>query len=60
MDNKRDKLIKSALMAKLSDGFDMYTADDILTMADITETERQEFYDKIKSEIEKLAMKKKN
>ena len=56
--SKREELIKRALMDQLSGGFDIYTADDILTVADITETELKEFQDKIKADIERLADKK--
>jgi hypothetical protein len=59
MNSKRDKLIKNALLDKINDALSIYTADDILTAADITETELQEFHDKIKKDVEKLADKNK-
>jgi len=59
MNNKREELIKSALLNKVSDGMDIYTADDILIVADITDAELQEFQDKIQDDIEQLASKKK-
>ena len=56
----RDELIQTALMEKLSGGITLtiYTADDILTAADISDDEMQNFQKKIKSEIEKIATKK--
>ena len=59
MSKKRDELIKSALMAKLSGGIDIYTADDILTAADISDAELQEFREKVQADIHRLAEKKK-
>lgn len=56
--NKRDELIKSALMDKISDGFNVYTADDILTVADISEAERKEFIEKIHEDIYQIVEKK--
>ena len=57
--NKRDELIKKALIDKLSGNISIYTADDILTVADISDEEMYEFQDKITSEIKQLAEKKK-
>jgi len=59
MENKREKLIKSALMDKISDDTNIYTADDILTVADISEEERQELIVKINEDIYKIVEKKK-
>ena len=59
MSSKREELIKSALMDKISDGFNMYTADDILTVADISEAEMQDFQYKIQADVIRLAGKKK-
>ena len=59
MSKKRDELIKSALMAKLSGGIDIYTADDILTAADISDAELQDFREKVHADIDRLAEKKK-
>ena len=56
--SKRDELIKSALTEKLTDGINIYTADDILTVADISGEEMQALHEKIKSEIDGLAKKK--
>ena len=56
--NKRDKLIKNALIGKLSSGITVYTADDILTVADISDEEMQDFHEKINIEIDGLAKKK--
>ena len=58
--NKREELIKSALLEKLSGGMNIYTADDILVVADISDEEMQDFHEKIKIEIMRLAMKKKS
>ena len=60
MANKRDELIKNALMDKLSGNITIYSADDILTAADITDEETQDFQEKIRSEIARLAKKKKS
>ena len=57
--NTREELIKCALMNIISGGFDVYTAEDILTVADITEEEREEFRAKIENDIALLATKKK-
>ena len=59
MNNKREELIKSALMEKLAPGITIFTADDILTVADITDEEMQKFREKIQVEAERLAKKKK-
>ena len=59
MNTKRDELIKSALMNIISGGFDVYTAEDILIVAGITEEEREEFRAKIDNDIASLAAKKK-
>lgn len=59
MSINRDKLIRSALMDKISDGFNVYTADDILTVADISEAERQELVKKIHEDIYRIVEKKK-
>jgi len=61
MSNKREELIKKALLEQLSGigkGVNLYTSDDILLAADISETEMKEFHGKIKKEIERLAFKK--
>ena len=58
MNNKREEIIKKAMIDKLSDGLNVYTADDILTVADIDEIELQEFYNKIQADINKLARKR--
>ena len=60
MANKRDELIKNALMDKLSGNITIYSADDILTAADITDEETQDFHEKIQSEIARLAGKMKS
>ena len=59
MKNKRDELIQKALMDKLSGNISIYSADDILTVADISDEEMQEFYKKVTVEIKQLAEKKK-
>ena len=59
MKNKRDELIKKALIDKLSGNISIYSADDILTVADISDEETQEFQEKITAEIRQLAEKKK-
>ena len=60
MNNKRNEIIKTALMDKVSGNINIFTADDILTVADISEEELQEFKEKIKSEIDGLADKKRD
>ena len=58
--NNREKLIKQALMDKLSDGMEIYTADDILTVADISDEEMTAFREIIEREIDTLAKKRRN
>ena len=57
--NKRDEIIKKALVDKLSGNISIYSADDILTVADISEEEMWEFHNKFKIEIDNIAKKKK-
>ena len=59
--NKRDELIKQALIEKVSGGLDnIYTADDILTVADISNEEMATFQDMVECEINELTKKKRN
>ena len=59
MTNKREELINRALMDKLTGGIDIYNADDILIVADISEAELREFHEKIQRDIQQIASKKK-
>ena len=54
----REDIIKKALMDKLSGGMDIFTADDILTVADIGEDEMTELRESIETEMERLSRKK--
>ena len=54
MKNKREELIKRALLDKLNDSIDIYTADDILTVANIDETELTELRENIQADIDRL------
>jgi hypothetical protein len=59
MNNKREKLIKNALMDKINGELNIYSADDILTAADISEEERRELVEKIHEDIYRIVEKKK-
>ena len=52
--NKRNEIIEKAIIEKLTGGVNIYTADDILTAANITEKEIQDFHAKMKNEIDEL------
>ena len=56
--NKRDELIKTALMDKMTNNVNIYTAYDILTVANISEEEVKNFQEKIMIEINELTKKK--
>ena len=56
--NERNEIIKKALMDKLTGSINIYTADDILTVADISEEEIHNFHEKITNEIDELTEKK--
>jgi len=42
MENDREHLIQRAILTKLGNGIDMFTADDLLTVAGITEDDLEE------------------
>ena len=56
--SRREELIRRALMEKIAGGMDIYTADDILTVADITDEEMQEFRENIQAEVDVLATRR--
>ena len=56
--SRREELIRRALMEKIAGGMDIFTADDILAAADITDEEMQEFQEKVQAEVDGLAKKK--
>ena len=39
MQDEREEIIRKAIIEKLSSGFDYFAADDILTVAEIDETQ---------------------
>lgn len=43
----REKIIRKAILEKLSSGFDYFTADDILAVAEIDEAQLKEISDSI-------------
>ena len=42
METDREEIIRKAILEKLSAGFDLFTADDILTVAGITNQQLEE------------------
>ncbi len=45
MENDREKLLQRAILCKLGNGIDMFTADDLLTVAGITDNDLEEIWD---------------
>ena len=43
----REEIIRKAILEKLSSGFDYFTADDILAVAEIDEAQHKEIYESI-------------
>lgn len=42
MEDKREAIIRQAILCKLGNGLDLFTADDLLTVAGITEEQLEE------------------
>jgi len=53
MDADREEIIRKAIIEKLSSGFDYFTADDILTVAGIDETQLKKIAENIRPPIPK-------
>ena len=47
MQDEREEIIRKAIIEKLSSGFDYFTADDILTVAEIDETQLNQIAENI-------------
>lgn len=47
MQDEREEIIRKAIIEKLSSGFDYFTADDILTVAEIDETQLKQIAENI-------------
>lgn len=52
--DKRSEIIKNAVLEKLSDGIDFFTADDILTVAGISDADLQAIQQKIVDDLNKF------
>ena len=51
--NTRDDIIKNAVLEKLSEGINIFTCDDILTVAGIDDAQLQAIAETIKTEASK-------
>ena len=54
--NQRDEIITKAVMQKLHEGFDFFSADDILTVAGIDDKKLAEIRDAIQKQATSAAL----
>lgn len=52
--NLRDEIIHKAVLEKLSEGINFFTADDILVVAGIDEIKLQQISERVKNETTKI------